>query len=435
MNIGIVSLGCAKNQVDLEEILAYLKINGMETVSDPELADIILVNTCGFIESAKTESIRAILDMCAYGKPVVVTGCLATRYLEELREEIPEVSLFIPIEEYKNFGKHFEKLLEDKKMNGEIDPRKRLYISPEREAYLRISDGCNNCCNFCAIPLIRHSFKSVPLQILKDELDILEKDGIKALTVISQDTSMYGKDIGSSLVELTEEIVKHKGFDFVKLMYLYPDEVEDELIDLYASNQNITPYFDLPVQHLSDHVLKLMGRRGSKQDILTLIKKFREKVPDAIIRTTIMVGFPGETEEDFNELIETMKEVKFDHLGCFMFCPEEGTRAFKFKDQVPEEIKKKRYKEVMKLQKKISYKLNQERIGKSYQCLVTGIGDDGISYKCINNLYAPDDIDGEMILYSKFPLTPGDLVSAKIVSASFYDVIAETTEILRPYQK
>ena len=432
MNIGIVSLGCAKNQVDLEEILAYLKRNGFETVSDPELADMIIINTCGFIDAAKKESIDAILDMIQYEKPVIVTGCLATRYLEDLKKEIPEVALWIPIEEYKNFGKLFQPLVKDRILTGEIDPTKRLFISPEREAYLRISDGCNNFCTFCAIPHIRGRFKSVEFETLKKELDMMDEANIRALTVISQDTSMYGKDLANmNLTTLTKEIIKHKNFDFVKLMYLYPDEVEEDLIDLFASDSNLTPYFDLPVQHFADHVLKRMGRRGSEQDIISLIARFRKKVPEAILRTTIMVGFPGETEEDFQECLKQIREVKFDHLGCFMFCPEEGTPAALFKEQVPEEVKLARYNAIMKEQKKVSYQLNKKRIGKTYKCLVTKYNEEDFTYDCICNLYAPDDIDGKMRLYSKMEIKPGDLVEAKVVNALVYDLDAEVTKIIR----
>lgn len=432
MNVGVISLGCAKNQVDLEEILAYLKRNSFMTVSDPELADVIIVNTCGFIDAAKKESIDAILEMVQYDKPVIVTGCLATRYLEDLKKEIPEVALWIPLQEYKSFSKLFQPFVKDRTLTGEIDPTKRVFISPEREAYLRISDGCDNFCNFCAIPHIRGRFKSVPFETLKKELCMMDENNIRSLTVISQDTSMYGKDLGNiDLTGLTKEIISHKNFDFIKLMYLYPDEVKEDLIDLFASDSNLTPYFDLPVQHFSDHILKRMGRRGSEQDILDLIARFRKKVPEAILRTTIMVGFPGETEEDFQECLKQVKEVRFDHLGCFMFCPEEGTPAFKFKDQVPEEVKVQRYNAIMKEQKKVSYQLNKARIGKTYKCLITKYDEENLSYDCICNLYAPDDIDGKMRIYSKNELHPGDLVNAKVVNAMFYDLDAEVTEILR----
>lgn len=431
MNVGIVSLGCAKNQVDLEEILAYLKTNGFETVSDPLLADMIIVNTCGFIDAAKKESIDAILEMTQYEKPVIVTGCLATRYLEDLKKEIPEVALWIPLEDYPKFGEKLEELLKDKKFSGAIDPTKRLFISPKREAYLRISDGCNNFCTFCAIPYIRGRFKSVPFETLKKEIDDLEKQGIRSLTVISQDTSMYGKDIGTDLTALVKEIVAHKGFDFIKLMYLYPDEVDDSLIDLFSQNSNLTPYFDLPVQHFSDHILRRMGRRGTEQDIIDLIEKFREKVPNAIIRTTVMVGFPGETEEDFNELLKQVNEIKFDHLGCFTYCAEEGTPGAKLSDQIPEKTKKQRYNAVMRAQKKVSYQLNKERVGEVYDCLITEYDEENLCYHCICNLYAPDDIDGKFSLYSKIPLDPGDYVKAKVVNALFYDLEGEVIEVIR----
>lgn len=431
MNIGIVSLGCAKNQVDLEEMLALLKKNGFETVNDPALADVILVNTCGFIDSAKKESIRAILDMVDTKKPVVVTGCLATRYLDELKKEIPEVALWIPLGDYTRFAERFSTLFSDKVLTGAIDPLRREYISPKRECYLRISDGCDNFCNFCAIPHIRGRFKSVPFETLKEELDVLEKDKVRSLTVISQDTSMYGKDIGHTLADLVREIQKHPSFDFVKLMYLYPDEVSDELIDLYAKDSNLSPYFDLPIQHFSDAVLTRMGRRGRKKDILALLSKFRTKVPGAILRTTIMVGFPGETEEAFEECLKGIEEVGFDHLGCFTYCPEEGTPGAKFEDQIPEKVKKERRNKVMALQKKISYRLNKERVGKTYKCLVTGYDEKNLCYDCVNALYAPDDIDGKMVLFSKTPLNPGDLVEAKVVNALVYDLEAEVTKVLR----
>ena len=432
MNIGIVSLGCAKNQVDLEEILAYLKRNGFETTSDPELADMIIVNTCGFIEAAKKESIDAILDMVQYEKPVIVTGCLSTRYLDELKKEIPEVALWVPLSDYPRFGEVFQPLVKDRILQGQIDPTKRVFISPEREAYLRISDGCNNFCTFCAIPYIRGRFKSVPFETLKKELDMMDQNNIRALTVISQDTSMYGKDLKNvDLTQLTKEIIKHPNFDFIKLMYLYPDEVSQELIDLFASDSNLTPYFDLPVQHFSNHVLRKMARRGSKEDIIDLIKRFRKQVPNAILRTTIMVGFPGETEEDFNECLQAIKELEFDHLGCFMFCPEEGTPAYNMKDQIDEKTKLARYNALMKEQKKISYRLNKKRIGQTFKCLVTKYNEEDFSYDCICNLYAPDDIDGKMRLYSKVEIQPGDLVEAKVVNALVYDLDAEVVNVLR----
>lgn len=428
MNVGIVSLGCAKNQVDLEEIIGYLKMNGFETVSDPSLADVILINTCGFILSAKEESIKAIFDMAEYGKPLIVTGCLATRYFEELKKEIPSVDLFVPLSEYKNFGELFSKFIEKKNFIGEISPLNRSLISDKGEAYLRISDGCNNYCTFCAIPLIRGPFKSVPFETLQKELDILENQGIKSLTLVSQDTSMYGKDIGTSLTDLVNEIVTKHHFEFVKIMYLYPDEVDDSLIELFKNNSNLTPYFDLPVQHFSDKILKRMGRRGTSLDTENLIKRFRREVPNSIIRTTVMVGFPNETDEDFEILKSKIKELEFDHLGCFMYCREEGTPSYKYKGQIDEDTKVKRYNEIMKLQKRISLKLNKNRIGQIYKCMVKDYDPNTFSYNCVSNIYAPDDIDGKMQLFSKRELKTGEIVNAKVVNALVYDLQAEVVD-------
>lgn len=430
MNIGVISLGCAKNQVDLEEMLYYLKMNGFETVSDPYLADCILINTCGFIDSAKKESIDAILDMAKCDKPIIVTGCLATRYLDELKKEMPEVSLFIPLEDYSKIGEKLETLFKDKKFKGKIDPTKRVFISPKLEAYLRISDGCNNFCSFCAIPYIRGRFKSVPFETLKEEINDLDKSGVRSLTVISQDTSMYGKDINLTLVDLVKEIAKHPNFDFVKLMYLYPDEVSDDLIALFKDT-NLTPYFDLPVQHFSDHVLRRMARRGTREDIKNLIKKFRSEVKDPILRTTVMVGFPGESEEDMDILLHDIEEIGFDHLGCFIYSPEENTPGASLSDQVDEKTKMERYKRVMKLQKKISLRKNKERIGKEYKCLITGYDKSTYSYTGITNIFATDDIDGSLQIFSKEELNVGSLVNVKIVNAFYYDLQGEVTSIIR----
>lgn len=430
MNVGIVSLGCAKNQVDLEEILYYLKLNGFEIVSDPYLADCILINTCGFIDSAKKESIDAILDMAKFDKPIIVSGCLATRYLDELKKEMPEVSLFLPLEDYSKIGEKLSKIFKDKKFVGKIDPTKRVFISPKLEAYLRISDGCDNYCSFCAIPYIRGRFKSVDFETLKTEIDDLDKSNCRSLTIISQDTSMYGKDIGLTLVDLVKEINKHPNFDFVKLMYLYPDEVSDELIDLFA-NSTLTPYFDLPVQHFSDHVLRKMARRGTREDIKKLIYKFREKVKDPILRTTVMVGFPGESEEDMDILLHDIEELEFDHLGCFIYSPEENTPGSKMKDQIDEKTKVERYKKVMKLQKKISYRKNKARVGKEFKCLITGYDPSSYSYTGICNIFATDDIDGQLQIFSKEELNVGSLVSVKIVNAFYYDLQGEVTSIIR----
>ena len=424
MNLGVISLGCAKNQVDLEEILYLVKVNGFNIVSNPSEADYILINTCSFILDAKKESIKAIFDMLEYKKPLIVTGCLPTRYIDSIKKDIPEVKAFIPINSYSNFSNEVNSLIKGIKLKGNIDPRNRLLLSSDYEAYLRISDGCNNNCTFCAIPSIRGKFKSVPLDILKDELDILEKQGIKSLTVISQDTSMYGVDINSNLVELVKEINKHKGFKFVKLMYLYPDEVSDELISLFKENNNLTPYFDLPIQHSSDNILKRMGRRGTRKDIYNLVKKFKE-IDNAIIRTTVMVGFPGESEEDFNTLLNDIEKLEFDHLGCFTYSEEENTPSSHFKDDVSKKEKERRKNLIMEKQRLISNKLNKNRLNKIYDCLITSYDSESYSYSGITNLLAPDDIDGKLTIYSKDEIKLGSIVKIKIINSSDYDLEAE----------
>lgn len=423
MNLGVISLGCAKNQVDLEEILYLFKANGFNIVNNPKEADYILINTCAFILDAKKESLKAIFDMLEYNKPLIVTGCLPTRYIDTIKDEIPEVKAFIPINEYTDFSSVINNLISDIKLKGKIDPTKRLLLSNDFEAYLRISDGCNNNCTFCAIPSIRGKFKSVPLNILKEELNILDKNGIKSLTVISQDTSMYGIDINSSLVELVKEINKHKNFQFVKLMYLYPDEVSDELISLFKENNNLTPYFDLPIQHTSNHVLKRMGRRGTREDIFNLINKIKQ-IDNAIIRTTVMVGFPGETKEDFETLLNDIDKLEFDHLGCFTYSEEENTPSSKFTDDVSDKEKNRRKQLIMKKQRFISRKLNKNRINKEYKCLITSYDQDSFSYSGITNLLAPDDIDGKLIIYSDKEIKIGSLVNIKIVNSNDYDLEA-----------
>lgn len=426
MNIGFISLGCAKNQVDSEEILSYLKRNGFEIVSDPELSDIIIVNTCAFIEQAKVEAIRTILDMTTYKKPLIVIGCMAQRYYEELKQEIPEIDLIIPIEDYSKFGERLKELLPKLKLEGRIDPTKRYYTSKAHEAYLRISEGCNNRCSYCAIPLIRGNFISVDMNTLKQELENMVKDNIKAITIISQDTTKYGSDIGFSIVDLLKEVCKHKEFEFVKLMYLYPDEIDEELIDFYADHKELSPYFDLPLQHSSNKVLKLMNRRGTREENLALIKKFKSKAPHAILRTTMMVGFPGETEEDFEDLMNFIDEIEFDHLGCFTYSKEEDTPSYDFPDEVPTKIKNDRLKKLMKKQMRISYKLNKQRLNKIYKFMVQEYDEKNMCYYGVSDLYASDDIDGKLYVYSKKPLNKGDIVNVKIVNVpNVYDLEAE----------
>lgn len=431
MNIGFISLGCAKNQVDTEEVIAYLKRNGAVVTSDPSRADIIMINTCAFIEAAKKEAIDTIIEMAEYKKPLVVLGCFAQRYGEQVKEEFPEVKCWIPFGTYDTIGEQLNRAFPELNLAGQVDPTHRTFVNPGPEAYLRIAEGCNDFCTFCAIPYIRGRFKSVPLPILVKELDSMDKAGIRSVTVIAQDTSMYGRDTGSSLTELVGKILEHKNFSFVKLMYLYPDEIPESLIDFYATEGHaLTPYFDLPLQHASNHILKRMNRRGTQEDYIALLDKVRSKVPNIVLRTTMMVGFPGETDDDFNQLMNFVEKEKFDHLGAFIYNREEGTPSYNFKDQVPAKIKKQRYDALMKLQAGISYNLNKARIGQKYKVLITSYDEKNLCYKGISDLYAPDDIDGEMYVFSKEPLNLGDMVLAEVVNASIYDLDAQVVEVL-----
>ncbi len=428
MNVGMISLGCAKNKVDSEEVLSFLYRNSFNIVSDPNAADILIVNTCGFIEEAKKEAIDTIFDTLKYKKITVVIGCLVERYFDELKRDIPEVDLFVPIREYKNFGHLLEAVIKGKKMEGKVELTKRLYSTPQYQAYLQISDGCNNRCTYCAIPLIRGGFRSYPLDELKVTIDDLDKKGIEEVVVISQDTTRYGSDLVGQNINtctLLREVLKHENFKFIRLLYLYPDEITDELIDLFRNNPRLTPYFDVPIQHSEDHVLRDMHRRGNKELLINLFKKIREKVPHAIIRTTLIVGFPGEAREDVVNLDNFIREVKFDHLGVFKYSREEDTASYDFANQVAEREKTIRYNKIMKTQTAISYSLNKKRIGEVLDVLITSYDEKTYSYEGVCYLFAPDDIDGSLTIYSKDELEIGKMYKAKIVNASIYDLDAE----------
>lgn len=426
--IGIVSLGCQKNLVDSENILGLFDRNGYEITSNPEEADVIIINTCGFIEPAKKESIETILEMLNYKKKIVVTGCLVERYLDELKKEIPEVDAFIPIREYQNFNQHFAVIDPNVNSSLGIDDEYRIISTGPYSAYLKIGEGCDNCCTYCAIPLIRGHFVSRRKEAIIKEARDLANNGIKEIIVLEQDTTKYGIDLKekTDIVDLLKELLKIKEFDYIRLLYLYPDEISDELIDLIGKEKRLTPYFDIPIQHSETHILKDMNRRGDKQFLLELFKKIRNKIPNAILRTTVMVGFPGETEEDIDNLIEFMKEVRFDHLGAFTYSQEEGTKAFDLPNQIEECEKNKRKDKVMKAQQKISYSQNKKHIGEIMEGLVVGKDHDNYLFRSYFN--APDDIDGKIFIKSNCPLTIGNKIKVKIADAFVYDLMGEVVE-------
>ena len=425
--VGIVSLGCSKNLVDSENILGLFDRNGYEITSNPKEADIIVINTCGFIESSKKESIENILEMLNYGKKVVVTGCLAQRYLNELKKEIPEVDLYIPIREYSHFN---EKLrIIDKSVNPDygVNDDYRIVSTGPFSAYLKIGEGCDNRCSYCAIPLIRGGFVSRDYDSIINEARDLADNGIKEVIVLEQDTTKYGidfKDKKVDIVTLLKGLLEIKELKYIRLLYLYPDEISDELIDLIGKESRLTPYFDIPIQHSETHILKDMYRRGDKEFLRKLFTKIKNKVPNAVIRTTVMVGFPGESEEDVNNLIDFMKEIKFDHLGAFTYSQEEGTPASTFDNQIDEEEKKKRLSKVMRAQQGISYHQNKKHINEIMEGIVVGVDEHG-SYLLRSYWNAPDDIDGKISFTSNKDLNIGDIVKVKITESFIYDLMGE----------
>lgn len=427
IKIGMVSLGCAKNLVDSEMILGMLKQGNYEIVVDPKEADGIIINTCGFINDAKQEAIDTILEMAQYHKKLIVVGCLVQRYEEDLKSQLPEVDLFVPIRDYAHLNERINALFQDDSLKQSVCPMQRILATPSFTAYLKISEGCDNRCAYCAIPLIRGGFHSRPLDELIEEAKMLANKGIKELVLISQDTTRYGTDLEGNItiVTLLKELLKIKEFAYIRLLYLYPSETTDELLSLINEEKRLTSYFDMPIQHASSRLLKAMNRRGDKEYLYELFARTRRIIKNAVLRTTIIVGFPGETEEDFNELLDFVQEVQFDHLGAFTYSQEENTPAYTFENQVPEEVKKERYNRLMALQRKISFSLNQKRIGEVMEGLVVAKHFKNQEYEFRSGWNAPDDVDGKIIITSKNPLNVGDQVKVKITQAFAYDLFGE----------
>ena len=423
----LVSLGCAKNLVDSEKILGILKNDEYIITNNLDEADTIIINTCGFIESSKRESLETIFSYINKGKKVIVTGCLVERYKEELEKEIPEVDLFIPIREYDSFNEKLQKV--DKSLNYKgvigLNDEYRVLSTPSYSAYLLIGDGCDNRCTYCAIPLIRGPYRSRPLNDIVNEAKKLVSNGVKELIILEQDTTKYGIDLKGdiNIVTLLNELLKIEGLEYIRLLYLYPDEISDELIELIGKEKRLTPYFDIPIQHSESHILKRMNRRGDKEFLKSLFKKIKDKVPNAILRTTLLVGFPGETEEDIDNLIEFIKEIKFDHIGTFTYSKEEGTASYNYKNQIDEETKQNRLKRVMSVARKISYSQNKKHIGEIMEGMVVGY--DGSHYLLRSYYNAPDDVDGKIYFKSDIKLNMGQNVKVKITSAYVYDLMGE----------
>lgn len=427
--IALISLGCEKNLVDSESILGVFDKEKYQIVNELNDADAIIINTCGFIVTAKEEALNTIFDCLEYqenGTKIIVTGCLVQRYYDDLVKQIPEVDLWVPIRDYHKIGLLLEELFNDKFEYHSLTPLHRVISTPKHLAYVRISDGCNNRCAYCAIPLIRGNFKSRnPLEVI-DEVKYLVKTGRTEICLISQDLTRYGSDLTDwSLEKLLKELVKIPGDYVIRLLYLYPDEITDELIDVVRDNDRILNYFDIPIQHASNKLLKWMNRRGDKEFIRELINKIRNKINDVVIRTTIIVGFPHESNKDFNELLDFVQEMKFDHLGAFTYSKEEDTASFNMTCQVPKKIKEERFNQLMEVQKYISLKQNEKYLNNVYKCVIEEYDEENNQYIGRTYAYAPDDIDGAVIIYSDRELEISQVVDVKIVDVDFYDIIGK----------
>ena len=436
IKIGLVSLGCDKNRIDSEIILG--KVNSsldFEIVNDPKTADVIIVNTCGFIESAKQESINTILEMDEYKtkhkcQVLVVTGCLSQRYQDELKDAMPEIDIMLGVNDYDKLMDMIAAFLNKRSVSmnlrgysdTNINEGERVLTTKPHTAYLRIAEGCDNFCTYCIIPKIRGKYRSRQMENIMREAEALAKNGVKELILVAQDTTRYGIDIYGKkrLHELLNAVSEINGIEWVRVLYCYPEEIYSELIDTMASNPKICRYLDIPLQHISDNVLKMMGRRGRKAEITHTIETIREKIENVCLRTSIIVGFPGETEEDFRELCDFIAEMKFDNLGVFMYSQEEDTPAAIMKDQIDEETKLSRYNELMSLQQKISKEKNMEKVGRVYDVLIEGQKNRkwfGRSYEM------SPDIDGLVYVESKYNLEIGSIIKVKITGSMEYDLL------------
>ena len=440
MNVGLITLGCTKNQVDSEMILGVFKRQGFNIVNQVEEADIIVVNTCGFIQSAKEEAIDTILEMADYKqqrcKALIVTGCLANRYKSQILESMPEVDLVIGVDEYDNISEILSNffsqndLLNHYKFDQKLDFNNRIISSTYPLAYIRISDGCDNKCSYCAIPLIRGPFKSRQMEDILKEVEDLAKQGMKEFCIISQDTSKYGLDIYGELklAELLRKMSQIEGVKWIRILYMYLYETTDELIEEIANNDKVCKYFDIPIQHLNDKMLKDMNRHDTKEIIFDRVKKIREMVPNAVLRTTCIVGFPGETEEQFEELLDGVRELKFDRLGAFTYSREEDTLSYNFEGQIDEQTKERRLKKLFDVQKEISLENNKQRMGEEYEVIVEGISDDEEYFVCRSMFEAPD-VDGRIFIKideeSASKVIVGEYAKVKIIDYNDYDLFAQ----------
>ena len=428
--VGLISLGCSKNRVDSEQTLGFLRDRGYQIVSDPAKAEVIIVNTCGFIQSAKEEAIATLFEMAEYKQSgrcrlLVATGCFAQRYPEAIREEMPEVDVILGVNEYRKLDDAIREAMTGARPvyvddDGRFFEYGRVLTTPKYSAYIRIGEGCDNCCSYCAIPLIRGGYRSRPKTDILAEVRALAAQGVKEFTLIAQDTTRYGTDLGgeSQLPRLIEEVAAIPGVEWLRTLYCYPERVDDRLLDTIARLPNVCKYLDLPMQHISQHILTDMNRTDTSAHIREVCRKFKER--GMMLRTTLMVGFPGETDADFDELMDFVRETKFDRMGAFTFSPEEGTVAAEMENQVDEAVKQARYDALMTLQHRISLEQNRARVGTTCRVLVEKKR--GSRYVGRSEFEAPET-DGNVYFGAEEPCEIGSFVDVKITGAKAYDLM------------
>ena len=435
--IGLVSLGCAKNQTDAETMLSILANEGCQIVSDPQIADVIIINTCGFIDSAKQESIDAILEMAEFKesgncKRLIVTGCLAERYCDDILAQLPEVDAVLGTGDYDRISEIITAAFSgtDKPaITGNIDRTPectlpRTLLTPQHSAYLKIADGCDNNCTYCAIPKIRGRFRSRQKDDIIAEAKALAKSGVKELIVIAQDTTRYGSDINTSLAELLDELAQIDGIAWIRVHYYYTEAITEELIDTMAKHDKICNYIDMPIQHADNYILRRMARRTTVEEINEKIDYIRKTLPNCYIRTSIIVGFPGETDEHFDNLYNFVKHTRFDRMGVFAYSCEEGTPAAEFENQVDDRVKQKRLDALMSLQQGISLELNRQKIGSVVEVIVEGYDEE--NYLFYGRSRGDSiDVDGLVYFGTETDVECGDIIKVKILDASEYDLTGQ----------
>ncbi len=438
--VSMVSLGCPKNQVDAEQMLYTLKTAGFELTSAEAEADAIIINTCGFIESAKAEAIENILEAAKYKedgncKALIVTGCLAERYQNDVTEEIPEVDVCVGIGSNGKIAEIVKNAI-DGKCENSFGAKEDLDLNSKRilggfpfTAYLKIADGCNNCCTYCAIPKIRGKMRSRKIEDCVNEAKELAANGVRELIVVAQDTTAYGSDIYGKpmLSELLKELCKIDGIHWIRTLYTYPDKIDDEFLEVLASEEKLVKYLDIPIQHVNSEILKSMNRKGNREDLESLIAKIRAKIPEITLRTTLITGFPGESEEQFEELCEFVKETRFDRLGCFAYSPEEDTIAAEMPNQIDEQTKVSRAENIMEMQMDIMREKNEEKIETVLEVIIEG-WDDYIKCYFGRTVCDAPEVDGKIFFMSSRPLVIGDFAKVQINDCLDYDLLGELAE-------